>query len=314
MLHRRLASIPIIRITHEVGQAVATSLVLASHTHRVGGAGEGVADGHTLEHAQDIRAAGGGIGTVGIACAIGEGRLLAGGHNRVPHIALGAVADGMASRVDLAQLVGSADHVGAEVHALPGAMCAGCLASKSSFTVLVRPAFVLLLHGYLPLRLAAHLQVARVAKVAIGADAGGTMVIRHAQGIGSTLNLGAGVHALAQSLAQLEADLRVPAVGIVATLAANAAAIDLVLGISHVAHGADALSGIANGSRATGRLGAEVLALTLLAAVTIGTLHSLVALTLVGVLAEPALDGLAAAVGIAGMTRQAQALESSGCV
>jgi len=145
------------------------------------------------------------------------------------------------------------------------------------------------------------------------------MILGDAEGIGSTLNLGASINALAQTLAQLEADLRVQAVSIVATLTTHTASLDLVMGISNVSHGADTFSGIADGPGATRSLGAEVLALALLATVAIGTLHSLIALALVGILAELTLNGLTATVGISSMSRETQALEcarsiQAGCI
>lgn len=151
----------------------------------------------------------------------------------------------MTSWVDLAQLVGSADDIGAQVNALPGAVNTG-LTSKSTFTVAVRFTFILLLCSR-PFRLASHLQVTWVAKVSIGAYTRGTMILSHAEGIGTTLNLGARVHALAQTLAQLETDLRVETILVIATLTTNAASLDLVLGISNVTHWADTFSGIADG-------------------------------------------------------------------
>lgn len=187
------------------------------------------------------------------------------------------------------------------------------LATKSSLAVLVRLACVVHF-GHLSLRLAADLQVARVTEESIRADARGSMAIGHAQSIRSALDLGAGVDALAQTLAQLEADLRVLAVGVVAALAAYTASLDEIVRVSNVAHGADAFTGIANGSGTTSCLGAQVLALALLTAVAIWALDSLVALALVGVLAELALDRLAAAVWVSGMTGQTETLESSGRV
>lgn len=100
-------------------------------------------------------------------------------------------------------------------------------------------------------------------------------------------------------------------VRIIATLTANAATVHLVVGISNVAHGADAITGIADGPWATRSLGTEVLALSLLATVAFRTLHSFVALALVRILAELALDGLTTTVGISGVSRKTQALESS---
>lgn len=104
------------------------------------------------------------------------------------------------------------------------------------------------------------------------------------------------------------------AVRIIATLTANAATVHLVVGISNVAHGADAITGIADGPWATRSLGTEVLALSLLATVAFRTLHSFVALALVRILAELALDGLTTTVGISGVSRKTQALESSGSI
>lgn len=84
--------------------------------------------------------------------------------------------------------------------------------------------------------------------------------------------------------------------------------------ISNVSQGTQTLSGITNRSRTAGSLRAEILASTRLTTIAIGTLDPLTALTLVGILAEPALDGLATAVGITGMANQAEALKAAGRV
>lgn len=105
-----------------------------------------------------------------------------------------------------------------------------------------------------------------------------------------------------------------PTVRIVATLSTYATALGEIMWISNVSQGTQTLSGITNRSRTAGGLGAEILAGTRLTAITIGTLDPLTALTLVGILAEPALDGLATAVGITGMANQAEALKAAGRV
>lgn len=89
--------------------------------------------------------------------------------------------------VNLAQLVGTADHVRTEIDALPDAL-GTCLATVSTLTILIRLTFILQI-GYLAFQLATHLQIAGITKVSIGADARGTMIIGDAEGIGSTLNL-----------------------------------------------------------------------------------------------------------------------------
>lgn len=61
----------------------------------------------------------------------------------------------MPSWVDLAQLVGSADNIGAEINALLDAVNAG-LTTVSSTTVLIRFTFILFL-GNCSFRLASHL-------------------------------------------------------------------------------------------------------------------------------------------------------------
>lgn len=50
----RLAAIAIIRVAHESREAVTATLMMFCHTYGVGGAGEGIADSHALEYAQNI--------------------------------------------------------------------------------------------------------------------------------------------------------------------------------------------------------------------------------------------------------------------
>lgn len=90
-------------------------------------------------------------------------------------------------------------------------------------------------------------------------------------------------------------------VRIVATLSTYAAALGKIMWISNVSQGTQTFSCITNRSRTAGGLGAEILAGTRLTTIAIGTLDPLTALTIVGILAEPALDGLATAVGITRM-------------
>lgn len=89
--------------------------------------------------------------------------------------------------VNLAQLVGTADHVRTEIDALAYAL-GTCLATVSTLTILIRFTFILQI-GYFAFQLATHLQIARITKVSIGADTRGTMIVGDAEGIGSTLNL-----------------------------------------------------------------------------------------------------------------------------
>lgn len=103
-------------------------------------------------------------------------------------------------------------------------------------------------------------------------------------------------------------------VRIVATLSTYAATLGEIMWISNVSQGTQTLSGITDRSRTAGSLRAEILAGTRLTAIAIGTLDPLTALTLVGILAEPALDGLATAVGITRMANQAEALKAAGRV
>lgn len=307
-----LAAITIVGITHEATKAITASLMLTSNTDRVRWAGEGITDGNALEHAEDIGTAGGGVGTILIAGTVGQGGLLTGGDHRVPHKAVRTVANGMSCWVNLAQLVGTADDIRAEVDALTSAQ-GSRLATESTLAILVRFAFIFQI-WHLPFRLATHLQITGIAKVSIGANTRRAMIIGHAECIGSTLNLRAGIDALAQSLAQLETDLSLSAVGIIAALSTNAAALAEIVWISHIAQWAQTLASITDGTRTTSCLRAEVLAVTRLATVSVGTLHSLTALTLRGILAELALDGLATAVGIASMSDQAKALKATGRV
>lgn len=109
----------------------------------------------------------------------------------------------------------------------------------------------------------------------------------------------------------METDLSLSTVGIIATLSANAAALVEIMWISHIAQGTQTFASITNGTRTTSCLRAEILAVTRLTTISIGTLHTLTALTLGGILAELALDGLATAVGIASMSDQAKALKAT---
>lgn len=182
-----LAAITIIGITHESTKAITASLMLTSNTHRVRWTGEGIADGNTLEHAQHIGTAGGGVGAVLIAGTVGQGGLLTGGDHRVPHKAICTVAYGMSSWVNLAQLVGTADNIRAEVDALTSAQ-GSCLATESTLTILIRFAFIFQI-WHLPFRLATHLQIAGIAKVSIRANTRRAMIVGNAECIGSTLYL-----------------------------------------------------------------------------------------------------------------------------
>lgn len=158
----------------------------------------------------------------------------------------------MAGWIDLADLIRATHNVGAEMNAFPCAQRVR-LAAKAPFAVLVGGALALGV-GHLPLGLAAHLQIARIAKVAIGTDAQRPMVVGHTERVRAALNLRAGIDALAQTLAQLEADLRVAAVGVVAALPAYAAALAQVVRIAHVAQRAEAFARITNGARSTRRI------------------------------------------------------------
>lgn len=307
-----LAAIAIVGITHESAEAIATSLMLASNTNRVRRAGEGIANGNALEHAQHVGTTVGGVGAVFIAGTVGQRGFLTGRDHWVPDVAIGAVAYGMAGGVNLAQLVGTADHVRAEIDAFACALGA-CLATETTLTILVSFAFVLEI-GNLAFQLATYLQIAGITKVTIGADTRRTMIVGDAERVGSALNFRAGIDALAQSLAQLETDLRVSTVGIVAALSTYTAALGEIMRISNVAQGTQTFTSITNGARTASRLRAQILADTRLTTVAIGTLDSITALTPAGILAEPALDGLATAVGVTRMANQAETLKAAGRV
>lgn len=112
----------------------------------------------------------------------------------------------------------------------------------------------------------------------------------------------------------METNLSLSTVGIVATLSTNAAALGEIMRISNVAQGTQTFASITDGTRTTSCFRAEVLAVTGLTTVSVGTLDTFTALTLRGILAELALDGLATAVGIASMTHKAKALKAAGRV
>lgn len=93
----------------------------------------------------------------------------------------------MSSWIDLAQLVGTADNIRAEVDALTSAQ-GSRLATESALTILIRFTFIFQIR-HLSFWLATHLQIAGVSKVSIGANTGRAVIIGNAECIGSTLNL-----------------------------------------------------------------------------------------------------------------------------
>lgn len=93
----------------------------------------------------------------------------------------------MSSWVNLAQFIGTADDIRAEIDALTSAQ-GSRLATESALTILICFTFIFQIR-HLPFRLATHLQIAGIPKVSIGANTGRAVIIGNAECIGSTLNL-----------------------------------------------------------------------------------------------------------------------------
>lgn len=74
----RLAAVSVVGVTHKAIETIAPSLVLTSHTNRVCGTGEGIADSHAFKDTQNIWTTGGFIRTISVTGAVGQGRLFAG--------------------------------------------------------------------------------------------------------------------------------------------------------------------------------------------------------------------------------------------
>lgn len=85
--------------------------------------------------------------------------------------------------------------------------------------------------NYRSLRLASVSQISWVSCIAVSTNAGRSVVVRHAQGVGSALQLTASLHTLAHALAQLEAYLRALTVKVVAALALHLASSLEVAGV-----------------------------------------------------------------------------------
>lgn len=137
---------------------------------------------------------------------------------------------------------------------------------QSGFAVCV---FRALSCNYRSLRLASVSQISWVSRIAISTDAGGPMVVRHAQGVGPALQLATSLHTLAHGLAQLEAYLCALAVKVVAALALHLASSLEVAGVPCESWWTDTLAVDTACSGATLDSVAPVLAVTSLASVPV---------------------------------------------
>lgn len=272
ILARALTAATVVRIADVTGQALAAATMALRHAARVRGAGEAAAERQALEHAEGVRSAALAGVAVDVADAVGHGRFLAGRLHRVPLVAVLALAGRAARYVDLALLIGAAHHFAAGVHAV-ARTAVQLEAEGAGWAVLVVGAAGD--HGLG--RLATFDQVARITLVSVDAQARGHVVLRDAQRVRSALQLAAGVHALANALADLEADLLRLALEIVGATAVQVAALVQVIGVAAVTGRAHARTVLADGSRAALDVAAPIYALVIHASVVERTGHSLAA-------------------------------------
>jgi len=247
ILARTVTTATVVRIASVAWQAVATALMILGHAARVRGAGEAAAERHALEHSQRVRPAALARVALAVAYTVGHRWLLARRQHRVPFVAILALAS-RAPRHDvrLAFLISTAHHLAARIHAL---VHAAVQDDAEGSRLAVRVARASGYHGFR--RLATLDQIARVALVSIDAQTGRRVVLRDAERVGSALQLAAGIHALANSLAYLEADLLRLALEIVRAVTVQVATLVQVIGIAAVTRRTYARTVLADGSGST---------------------------------------------------------------
>lgn len=266
----RATSISVVRIASVTTQAVATALMVLGNAHGVSGAGELKAHGDTLGHSQNIWTASGDLVAIIIGLALGQrGPLTTRGHC-VPHKLPGTLTDGVVLRIQLALFILTTRDSRARIDTSPETSSRVHSANLSTGTLTVLSALSGGLSGFW---FASSEEVTGISKVTLGTDARGSVVVGDAQGVGSTLYLTAGIHALPDATAVLEADLLVVAIRVVRALALYSTSIDHVLGISRVPRRTDALARVTCRPWATLNTIAEVLAAATVTRVSYGTVH-----------------------------------------
>lgn len=270
---RALTAPAIVRIAGVARQAVATAVMVLRHATGVRGAGETVAERHALEHAERVGPASLARTAVVVAYAIGHRRLLARRQYRVPLVTVLTLAGSVTEyEVGFAFLIGAAHHLAAGIHAVAYTAVQGD-AERTRLTVrVVRAARY---HGLG--RLTTLDQITRIALVAVDAQAGRYVILRDAQCIGSALQFAAGVHALANTFADLEADLLGLALEVVRAVTVQVTALVQIVGIAAVTRRTRARSVLTNGSRAAFYVAALVYALVIDAGVIEGARYGVAA-------------------------------------
>lgn len=263
----------IVRIPRVTGQTVATAAMVFRHAARVRGAREPAAERHALEHAEGIRSATFARVALLVAYAVGHRWLLARRQHWIPLVAVLALAGRAAGRdVGLALLIGAADYFAAGIHALVHAAVED---DAEGARLAVRIGRASGCRGFQ--RLATFDQVARIALVAVDAQARGHVILRDAERVRPALQFAAGVHALAHSLADLEADLLRLALEVVRAVAVQVAPLVQIVGIAVVTRRAQARAVLADGSRSAFHVAALVHAFAVDARVIEGARHDIAA-------------------------------------
>jgi len=173
-----VTAVPIVRVALVSGHALAAAFVIVRHAHGIERAREPGAHRRAFEHAQRVRFARFRVAAVRVGRTIGQRRLFALGHDRIPREPIATRTHGRPVLSRQTNLVRPARHTGARAHARGQPARHGGAYFAGRVAVVVRPAFALRWRD--SLQLASQIQVAGVPEISLGANARRTVTLRHA--------------------------------------------------------------------------------------------------------------------------------------
>ena len=198
---QRTASVAIVGVSGESVATHALTRVAGGFAVAVGRTGESAADQSAFADSQHIRSAGVLVTAIRIGYAVRKRRFLAdSGHRIADEIELTLAV--RFAVFDATHLVLSAGGFAAQIHAVFDSVHVRTADGVArALIIAAAPVFRHLL-------LASGLQVVGVAEESVLTDARRSVVIRHAQGVGSALDAGAGIDAVTRSIRRSGADVQ----------------------------------------------------------------------------------------------------------